>query len=249
MQTSLHENGPVFNIKNFSGPLDLLLSLVKDKNIDIFEINLVELATQYLEIIKKLQDDKIDLASDYLVMAATLLQIKASMALQGEKVDEEVELDKERLLMKLAEYKQFKEISQILRYQEEKRKEIFLKKSSPAEEFIRPIDEKILDGRSSMVQLVLTLRQMFERTFAEKLRRTKIDNFNLTPSDQVLYIKKLFNENEIVTFEMIFSLPSLSHFVITLIALLDLSRRQELLIYQDQQFGTIRIEKGPNYEE
>nr|WP_318029373.1 hypothetical protein [Mycoplasmopsis bovis] len=89
---------------------------------------------------------------------------------------------------------------------------------------------------------------MFERTYAQQLRRTKLETFNLTPKDQIPFILNLFDSCDKVSFEMIFKQPSLNHFVITLLAVLDLSRRQIIRMYQDEQFSEIRFEKGPEYE-
>ncbi|UWD34092.1 segregation/condensation protein A [Mesomycoplasma molare] len=238
------------NIENFNGPLDLLLSLVKEKNVDIFEINLAELATDYLRIIDRIKDSHFEIASDYLVMAATLIQIKAKMLLaeKDEVIKQEIEEDKEKLLRLLAEYQQFKPIFQLLREQEEKRSKIFIKKPSDLEEFIRPIDRTKVDGNSSKQKITQILTLMFERIHAEKLRQIKIDSVSVTPSDQIKMIRELFKENKVLTFEMVFSVPSIKHFVITLIALLDMSRKEEVILKQEQQFATISIEKGPNYE-
>ncbi|WGI37065.1 segregation/condensation protein A [Mesomycoplasma lagogenitalium] len=244
------KNDTDINIENFSGPLDLLLSLVKEKNVDIFEINLAELATDYLRIIDKIKDTHFEIATDYLVMAATLIQIKARMLLaeKDEVIDQEIEEDKAKLLRLLAEYQQFKPIFALLREQEEKRALIYIKKPSNLEPFIRPIDRTAVDGNSSKTKLTQVLTMMFERLHAEKLRQIKIDSVNVTPGDQMKMIRNLFTQYGKVTFEMVFSVPSIKHFVITLIALLDMSRKEEIILSQDEQFGIIKIEKGPNYE-
>ncbi|WP_371246151.1 segregation/condensation protein A [Mycoplasmopsis agassizii] len=242
-------NEYVFDIGNYSGSLDLLFSLVKDKKVDIQEINLIELAEQYLAIIHNLQEQQIDLASDYLLMAATLLQIKAALILNPKDLPEEVEIDRQKILQRLAEYKAFQEVIEDLKLKEINRKAIFIKKQDNIQEFELEKDETLLDGHSSPVQIAIVLRQMFERNFAVKLRQAKFENFKLTPSDQIIYIKKLFLEKGELTFEEIFNLPSLSHFVITLMAVLDLSRRQEIVLRQDEQFGKIYISKGEAYEQ
>ncbi|TNK87469.1 segregation/condensation protein A, partial [Mycoplasmopsis pullorum] len=89
-------------LDDFDGPLDLLLSLVQDKKIDILQVNLVELATQYLNIINNLKENDIDIAGDYLVMAATLVQLKAKMILSDPVEKVQVEEDKNLILQRLA---------------------------------------------------------------------------------------------------------------------------------------------------
>ncbi|QBF34386.1 segregation/condensation protein A [Mycoplasmopsis phocirhinis] len=236
------------NIKNFDGPLDLLLALVQDKKKDIMDIDVAELATAYLNIIQNLQDNEIDIAGEYLVMAATLLALKTKMILYTPEEKPEIEEDKREILRRLYEYQQFKEISKALREREELRKLIFIKKPSDIEEFLVDDDKTQLDGTSNPLKLVTILRKMFERTYAQKLRRTKLDHFQLTPQDQIPFILNLFNTHQNVTFEMIFTQPSMNHFVITFLAILVLVKAQRIKLTQDEQFGKIIFERGPEYE-
>lgn len=239
-----------FDIKldDFDGPLDLLLSLVQDKKISVFEINMAELATQYLQIINNLKDSDINIASEYLVMAATLIQLKSKLLLNSPEGKEEVEIEKSNLLQQILEYKQFKEVSKTLKEKEELRDDIFIKEMSNLDQFILEKDNSKLDGTSNPVKLIMILRKMFERRFAQKLALAKLDTFKLTPKDQEGYIKNIFDNYENVTFDKIFNLPSLNHFVITLLALLDMARRQIIIIEQDEQFAELRFKRGPEYE-
>ncbi|ENY69100.1 segregation and condensation protein A [Mycoplasmopsis bovigenitalium] len=235
-------------IENFDGPLDLLLSLVQDKHKDIMDIDVAQLASAYLSIIQDLQDHEIDLASEYLVMAATLLALKTKMILYTPDEKPEIEEDKREILRRLYEYQQFKEVSKALREREESRKEIFIKSPSDIEEFLIDDDKTQLDGHSNPLKLITILRKMFERTYAQKLRKTKLDHFQLTPQDQIPFILDLFKKYNEVTFEMIFSQPSMDHFVITFIAILVLVKSQKIVLEQKEQFGTITFKKGPDYE-
>lgn len=239
-----------FDIKldDFDGPLDLLLSLVQDKKISVFEINMAELATQYLQIINNLKDSDINIASEYLVMAATLIQLKSKLLLNSPEEKDEVEIEKSNLLQQILEYKQFKEVSRTLKEKEELRDDIFIKEMSNLDQFILEKDNSKLDGTSNPVKLIMILRKMFERRFAQKLALAKLDTFKLTPKDQESYIKNIFDNYENVTFDQIFNLPSLNHFVITLLALLDMARRQIIIIEQDEQFAELRFKRGPEYE-
>lgn len=239
-----------FDIKldDFDGPLDLLLSLVQDKKISVFEINMAELTTQYLQIINNLKDSDINIASEYLVMAATLIQLKSKLLLNSPEEKEEVEIEKSNLLQQILEYKQFKEVSKTLKEKEELRDYIFIKEMSNLDQFILEKDNSKLDGTSNPVKLIMILRKMFERRFAQKLALAKLDTFKLTPKDQEGYIKNIFDNYENVTFDQIFNLPSLNHFVITLLALLDMARRQIIIIEQDEQFAELRFKRGPEYE-
>ena len=228
-----------FKLSNFDGPLDLLVSLIKDKNIDIFEVDLAELASQYLEIIKNLQDNEFDIASEYLVMAATLLQLKARMLLQDPEVEEEVKQEKKRLLEQIAEYEKFKEISKTLRDKENERKDLFGKPQDDLTDFIRETDDS---------GLVVTLRKMFERTYAELIRNVTITTVAVSPEEQKKRIIELFRNRNEVSFKEIFDVPTKGHFVITLLAVLDLARQQIVIMVQLENEGIIKFTKGVEYE-
>ncbi|WP_051789163.1 segregation/condensation protein A [Mycoplasma buteonis] len=240
-----------FKINDFDGPLDLLLTLIKDKKISIMEVNLLDIANQYLNIIHTLKENQVDVAGEYLVMAATLIDLKAKMLLQepGEEVSQEVEEQKQVLLRQLIEYQQFKEVKEVLRKFENERQNIYIKTPSSIDEFILDTDDAKLDGHSNPLKLISVLRKMFERRYAQHLRETKIDNFNLTPADQFEHIKDLLSQKEKLNFEEVFTLPSLKHFVVTLIAVLDLARQQVLKIVQDEQFDKIILIRGEQFDE
>lgn len=238
------------SLEDFDGPLDLLLTLVQDKKIDILEINLADLATQYLQIISNLKDEEIDIAGEYLVMATTLLQIKAKMILSDPKELEEIEEDKQAILMRLAEYKQFKEISLKLREQEEKRQEIFIKKASDFDDYYFEKNNEILDGHSSALKLISTMRKLFERKLSiQHLKIKRVDQLKITTKDQEIFIKNLLkNKISISSAEIIKHINNINVYMITLLALLDLVRKQEITITQNQEFGDLIINKGQNYE-
>ncbi|MGL4343382.1 MAG: segregation/condensation protein A [Metamycoplasmataceae bacterium] len=237
-----------FSLNNFNGPLDLLLSLIKKKNISIFEVDLLELATQYLEIIEEMSKKDIDIASEYLVMASELIYLKARLILANPEEKEEVEEDKNKLLQLLAEYEEFKKVSFILREQEKKRQDIFIKEANDLSQFIKEIDESVLEGNGNPIKLIIVLRKMFERTFADRLKKIKLESFSLSPSERKIEIRKLIDKNpNNITFELLFSVPSMNHFVITLIAILDMVRKEELVLQQNHQFDTINISKGAMY--
>ncbi|QGZ97304.1 segregation/condensation protein A [Mycoplasma sp. NEAQ87857] len=233
----------ISNLDNFDGPLDLILALVKDKKINILDINLLEIATQYIEIINQLKENEIDIAGDYLVMAATLLQLKAKMLLQEPEELEEIEEEKQELIQQLVEYQQFIDVRDTLKTFETKRQDIFIKKPSNVEEFMVDDSSTRLDGHSNPMKLITTLRMMFERVYAKKLRTTSLKPFKLTPEDQFDFIKNLVLTNDKVSFEQVFNVPSIQHFVVTLIAILDLARQQFLTINQDSEFGEIWLTK------
>ena len=232
-------------LSNFNGPFDLLLKLVKDKQMDIFSIDLVELANEYIKLIEILKDkEDMDTASEYLVMSATLLQLKARMILEIPSEKEEVEAEKKDILKKLAEYQQYKAVADQLKERFYERRKLHDKPVSDYDKFQPEIDETKLDGKSDAVKLIMQLRKMFERIRANHLRHTTIDTINLSPAERRLEVIEILKKNSNPTFEDIFTVPTINHFAITMLTILDMSRKQELIIKQDEQFDEITFEKG-----
>lgn len=242
----IEENNQELNlsIQNYDGPLDLLLELVREKKMDIFAIDLAELASAYLKLINKLKDSDLDLASEYLVMAATLIQLKARMMLENPEDKVEVEQEKAVILKQLIEYQQFKNIAQKLRTQEKERKSIFIKNAEDQLLYAAPPDPSRLDGHADAIKLIIALRKMFERNYARKLRETTLETFQLTPAERRLEIIALLKKYPQPTFEMVFTVPSMEHFVLTILTLLDMARKQEVILKQDKQYDNIIITKG-----
>ncbi|RMA77476.1 condensin subunit ScpA [Metamycoplasma subdolum] len=238
-----------FHLANFNGPLDLLVTLIKEKNVSIFDVDLAELASQYLEIIKNIEPYEFDMASEYLVMGATLLQLKARMLLADPEVEEEVKKEKKRLLEQIAEYQKFKEISQVLKKQEEIRQNFYTKDPEETAEFERPIDATVLEGHANSSRLVVAIRKMFERVYAELIRNVTITTIAISPEEQKQRIIQLFKGRDELEFQEVFNVPSTGHFVITLLAILDLARQQIVIMRQDEDEGLIYFRKGEMYEE
>lgn len=232
------------NINNFNGPLDLLLELVKDKQMDVFDIDLAELATEYVKLIDKLKSSDINLASEYLVMAATLIQLKARMLLEAPGEKEEVEAERKDILKQLVEYQQYKSVAKDLKNKEDLRNNFFIKETEDYSKYESPVDETKLDGQLDAVKLIMQMRKMFERINANQLRETTIEKFNLSPAERRLEIIELLKKTNEPTFEQIFNVPTINHFVVTMLTILDMSRKQELKLKQDEQFGHIVFEKG-----
>lgn len=232
------------NINNFSGPIELLLELVKEKKMDLLNIDLSELATAYINLIEKLKFDNIDLASEYLVMAATLIQLKAKLLLNKPEDKKEITTEKEDILRQLIEKAKYKDVSKLLREKEEERSKIFIKEANNYSLFQKPIDETKLDGNSDAISLIISLRKMFERTNAQRLREATIETFNLSPAERRKEIIDIFKQNPKAGFEEIFNVPSINHFAITMLTVLDMAAKGELVVEQDKQYGDVKITKG-----
>ena len=146
-------------INEFEGPLDLLLHLIKQSNIDIYDIEISEITKQYLDYINKMEELNINVASSYIVMAAELMEIKSKSLLpkkevETEEEDEEV-ISKENLINKLIEYKKYKEMAPSFKELESVRQNIYIK--SP-EKLNNYLDEIVVKNEDLSASLAVLLR-------------------------------------------------------------------------------------------
>ncbi|WNM13440.1 segregation/condensation protein A [Mesomycoplasma ovipneumoniae] len=238
-------------LANFSGPLELLLDLVKSKNINILDIDLVDLATQYVKIIQILKEKNIQIAGEYLVIASTLVHLKSKILLlpsKEEKLKPEDEKDRLEFLALLYDYQQIKNIANMLKEQQEHRNDYFEKNTSDYSDFRRAPDPSQLDGHSSVHNLYKVLKLMFDRTKAKNLIKIKTQQVQVTADEQSLWLKNLLKNKNEIDFEYLFSLPTMKHFVITMISMLEMAKKQLLHLKQEQQFSKISIFRG-GYDE
>ena len=148
----------------FEGPLDLLLHLIEKNKVDIYDIPIVEITNQYMEYIRQMQREDLNVMSEFLVMAATLLDIKCKMLLPKEvKEDGEEEDPRQDLVEQLLQYKMYKYMSYALRDRQVDADLILYKNPTiPDEvlEFVEPVDLDLLLGDLTMVQLKKVFRKL-----------------------------------------------------------------------------------------
>ena len=231
-------------INEFEGPLDLLLHLIKQSNIDIYDIEISEITKQYLDYINKMEELNINVASSYIVMAAELMEIKSKSLLpkkedEEESEDEEV-ISKENLINKLIEYKKYKEMAPSFKELESTRQNIYIK--SP-ERLNNYLDEKITnDGDASVDDLVEAFKKFLERKNLEKPITTKITNKEYSVKERKHNIKNILREKKKVLFTELFEENNTSFIIVTFLSILEMTKEKEIIIKQDTNFSDISIE-------
>ncbi|MGM8214016.1 segregation/condensation protein A [Bacillaceae bacterium W0354] len=232
-------------INSFEGPLDLLLHLVNQYEIDIYDIPLREITDQYMDYIHTMQDLKLDIASEYLVMAATLLAIKSQMLLPKQElnIDEEYEEDpREQLIRRLIEYRKYKQAAQQLKERELENNQIYTKQPSDLSEYEKPIqvvkseDVSIIDLAQAF-QRVLRRKQLLE-PLETTIQRQEIPIEHRM--DDVL--QQLRNSNGKRAFEDLFQYREKFEMVITFLALLELMKKCLINCYQTGNFESLTVE-------
>lgn len=232
-------------LDNFQGPLDLLLHLIEKDRLNIYDIPIAQITEQYLMYLDEAKNLDLDIASEFLVMAADLLSIKAKMLLPKQKsetgLDEEGEDPREELVSKLIEYKRFKEIAKVLKIREEKMQKFFF----------RPIDESEIIKRIPVPNPVADISpqdlfkafQIILNKLQEEEPILEVSREEIVIQDCIIDIlEKLENCPEGLSFPELFSEKiSKLRVVVTFMALLELIRLRKVAIKQTNIFGKIMI--------
>ena len=232
------------NINEFQGPLDLLLHLIKQSNININEISINEITKQYLDYIQKMEELNLDIASEYLVMAAELIEIKSSSLLPKTEVDDdEFEEDpKQKLINRLLEYEQYKKMTDKFKELEEYRQEIYTREPDSLLDYKE--DSEINYG-VDLNDLINALNRFLEQKELDKPLNTKITNKEYSVSIRSSEIRNILKKKKKINFTDLFEVITKEYVVITFLSILTMSRKQEIEIEQEQNFKNIIIkEKG-----
>ena len=230
-------------IDSFEGPLDLLLHLIKQSNIDIYDISIDKITKQYLDYINKMEELNINVASSYLVMAAELMEIKSKSLLPKieEEVNEEEEVvSKENLINKLVEYKKYKEISSKFKELELNRNNIYIKSPEKIDNYIE--EEKIYNEEIDVVKLIEAFQKFLNRKELEKPLKTKITNKEYSVKERKNSIKKILMEKKKVEFTELFDIVNKSYVAVTFLSILEMSKEKVINIKQDKNFDNIYLE-------
>jgi len=230
-------------IENFEGPLDLLLHLIKKSEINIYDIPIHLIAQQYLTYIEAMEGLNLTVAGEFLVMAATLLQIKSKMLLPTDETitDEDDGPDpREELVRLLLEYKQFKEAARQLDEHEQLWREVYGREQSQA--VTLESDEALLDN-VSLFDLVDVLQGILDRNPGKRVMEIVPDN--LTVRERMNAILEMLEGQESVNFASLFE-PSCHRLVIivTFLALLELMRLRTARVFQPEHFGPILVSRA-----
>lgn len=233
------------NINEFQGPLDLLLHLIKQSNISINEISIDDITKQYLDYIRRMEELNLDIASEYLVMAAELIEIKSSSLLPKNDIedDETPEEDpKEKLINRLLEYEQYKKMTDTFKELESYRQEIYTREPDNLLDYKE--DEETNYG-VDLNDLMEALSKFLEQKQLDKPLNTKITNKEYSVSIRSNEIRNILKKKKKVNFTDLFEVYNKEYIVITFLSILAMSRKQEIEIEQENNFKNIIIkEKG-----
>lgn len=220
-------------IDQFEGPLDLMLHLIKENKLDLFDLDMNVLTTQYIEFIHQMKDLHLEIASEYLSELASLIEYKSKKLLPREEVQVEEEYEEDqrtKLVARLVEYQKYKEISEKLRIDYENRQKHFTRSVSPlVEQWSIPIESDTLENQSPY-ELLKAMNRVLQRMILLKPYETKVTIKELSVEERLEQIKeRLKNSNDMILFETLCDDCSSLHMVIvTFLSILDLIHQKWL---------------------
>ncbi len=229
-------------INEFEGPMDLLLHLIKKSELNIYDISIEEITKQYLDYISAMERLDLDVASEYLIMAAELIEIKSAMLLPKPVVEDEDEYEedpKEKLIARLLEYKKYKEMTQEFKKLEEERKEIYTKEISDLNEYKQ---SGVVDlGDIDLDSLLDAFNKFLERKKLDEPLNTKVTKKEYSINERSNEIKNILKKKKKVNFEELFDQFNKDYVVVTFLSILTMAKKQELVIMQENNFSEIII--------
>ncbi len=235
----------------FEGPLDLLLYLIRKNELDIYDIPInliVEHYQRYLELMRTLS---LEVAGEFLVMAATLSLIKSKMLLPRQEEESEEEDPRKELVARLLEYQKYKDAANLLVSREQMGKDIFVREF--AEDDLKELAGEVQADQLEfeevdLFQLLDAFQDLLKRSAPEDFRRIVVEQVRVV--DRIAYILETLRERETVGFEELFqAVKTRMDLVVTFLALLELIRLQVIKAFQPANFGPIQLRRAVGLED
>ncbi len=234
-----------FKIQDFQGPLDLLLHLIKEAKMDIMNIEIVSITKQYIDFIKEQEKMNLEVSSEYLVLAAELMEIKSKMLLPRHEEEEEEEEDpREELVNRLLEYQVYKDITKVLQEKELLRRDIYTKLPETFEQYTD--SDKEITGTATLDDLIEAFQKYYQRKLDNRPLQTKLTMNEISVSSRKYEIKRLLKTKKKFSFFELFPVMTKEYVVATFLAILEMAKSHEMRITQDDTFGDIVCEEWKN---
>ncbi|MCE2414481.1 segregation/condensation protein A [Candidatus Poribacteria bacterium] len=237
---------PIYSLKleGFEGPLDLLLHLIQKEEMDIYDIQIAHITDRYLEYVNLMEQLDLDVASEFLVMAATLLHIKSQSILPQLTPDTEYMIgDQEQLVKQLLEYKQFKEAARVLDVYAERQTLIYSRNPKIHEDLEGTREFEI---RATLFDLLTAFKGLNDRAAEIETEETyeTFEEETITVEDKIAFIDRQLESEDQLLFDDLFPLSSTkTDRIVTFLAILELIRIGKIVTVQTGHFESIYIVK------
>ncbi len=241
LESVLPEDAPRIRLPEFEGPLDLLLYLIRRERIDIHDIPIAPIARQYMEYLDLMRELNLDVAGEFLVLAATLVHIKSKMLVPIEPTeaegDEEQVDPREELVRRLLEFQRYKEAAGVLHQQAQIRAAQWTRPDTVLPAFDDAGEEMLEAG---LYDLVSAFKELLERR--KTLLAHEVEGEGPPLEERMDQLLALIHEGESLEFlELFAGLETKAEMIVTFLALLELVRLKHVRVYQRGMFGPIRV--------
>ncbi len=241
-------------LPTFEGPFDLLFHLVKKAEVDIWSISVAEITDQYLGYLQSMKELNLDIASEFLVMAATLLRLKSKLLLpraprSGEEEDDEELFEintAEELFQRLEEYRRFKEIALQLQEREEEQQKIYLRSTAGQKVMVFTQQQSVYTIWEGADHLSDIMQRFAEATLTDAYVPTfnAVEDFVI--ADKANYIEAiLIKKQQVASMKEFISGSGIWDVIVTFIALLEMARQRRIVLLQEKTFGPILVRLAP----
>ncbi len=240
---NIADNQYLVDLPLFQGPMDLLLYLIKKDEIDIYDIPIAGITRQYLEYIDLLKDLDIEVAGEYVLMAASLIRLKVRLLLPRDDEEKAEDDPRHELMQALIEYRKFKEAGEMLR----DTAIIEEAKVVPPS----PLKDKQLITDLTPGPALFDLLTAFKEMVAERQEEIKheVDREEISVEERIAYVLAFLNNKEFATFRDLFAdMPRKIVAIVTFIALLEMTRLRRIKIMQSSLFEELRVYRGENFD-
>lgn len=238
-----HSENYRVNLEVFSGPLDLLLYLIKKEEVDIYDIPIARITQQYLRYIELMQVLNLEVAGEFILMAATLIRIKARLLLPRDEEEGDDQDPREELILALIEYKKYKEASELFR-----EKALLEERNYAVEAPVADIKgREDLEPATSLFDLLTAFKEVLEQRHEETVHEVNVEEIAI--EDRIAEIFTRLQSIEYTTFIELFNdVPRKIVAIVTFIALLELVRTRRVRIRQANPFSELRVYRGERFD-
>ena len=241
-------------LQSFEGPFDLLVYLIESAEMSIYDIRISEITSQYLDYIRAMEEQNIEVAQEFMVLAASLIEIKSRMILprvneEGEPVIEED--PRKELVQRILEYKHFKEISEAFRIREERMSHVYSKPQEDISEYLNNPDEYLSLDIGSFAAAFRLFIQRKQRIEAVRKHYTRIERERSTIEHRIGSILKTVRKSlgSVFNFrDLVEDKKDKYDIIVTFSSLLEMAKERVVNVEQKHNYGNIEVSAGENVE-
>lgn len=242
MESTLPKDVPKIHLPIFEGPLDLVLYLIRKEKVDIYDIPIAPITREYMAYLDVMKELSLDLAGEFLVMAATLIHIKSKMLVPIEPTEAQVDEDavdpREELVQRLLEFQRYKEAAGLLHQKREIRAATWTRPDTVLPKFPQEPGEEMLEA--GLFDLISAFKELLERR--KVLIQHEVESEGKTVEERIEEILAVVKEGASIEFMDLFEdQRTKMDMIVTFLAVLELIRLKRVKVYQKGAFGTIRI--------